>query len=273
MKLSIITPTKDSSQFIYDNLYSVFHQPITPHEVEQIIIDGGSEDNTLSIIDNFKSECGADIKILESKDDEGMYHAINKGMRLITGDVWSELNSDDVYLPCFHDIFDIFTKQPAFDAVYGNVDMISETGKFIHTLYLPKFDLEYLILKGYCLTILQPALFLRTSTIDKIGYFNLNYKYASDYDFCIRLGTHCKLKKLPYSFTQYRIHPKSITWGNSSRRQIQSAETKQISEYYIQNMPVIRKNILLKDINMYANQIHFNNLKYISSRLKQIFIS
>jgi len=271
MKLSVITPTKNSCAYIIPNLESV-HLLQSNLDIEHIIIDGNSEDSTLDIITEFKELYGADIKIVESKDDEGMYHAINKGMRLITGDVWSELNSDDMYYPGTVDkILSNFKNRPEIDVVYGNVDMVNELGKFIHTLYLPKFKLEYLILKGYCLTILQPAMFLRKSVIDTTGFFNTDYKYASDYDYCIRLGKNQKLIHIDHSLTKYRIHTGSITWGNSERRAIQTNETKEISNKYINDFNIKQKSILLDDITLYRNQLHKNNLPYIFKRLNEIF--
>jgi len=267
MNLSVITPTKNSIKYILDNLESVHLRQCV--DIEQIIIDGNSTDKTLALVEEFKSQHGANIKIVESNDDAGMYHAINKGMLLISGDIWSELNSDDVYYPKISNVLSEFNDD-SVDVVYGNVDMVDAMNMFIHTLYLPKFNLEYLILKGYCLTILQPAMFLRKSVIDKVGYFDTDYKYASDYDYCIRLAGLCNLKKLPYSLTRYRMHEESITWGSSERRAQQTLETKSISEKHRIKNDIFNHSILKDDARLYFNQLHFNNLPYIFKRLNEI---
>ena len=198
--ISIITPTKNSERYILDNLKSIhLHQNLYNINMEHIIVDGNSTDKTVNIIEQFKSKYNLNIKIIVNENDQGVYDAINKGMQYVSGDIWSVLNSDDMYYPTtLHSVINTFrTNLEGLDAVYGNVDMIDSNGKFIHTLYLPKFNLEYLILKGYCLTILQPALFLRNSVINKVRCFDTEYKYASDYDYCIRLGLNYNLKLMP----------------------------------------------------------------------------
>jgi len=274
--ISIITPTKNSEKYILDNLESVhLNQNLYNINIEHIIIDGNSTDKTMDIIEQFKDKYNTNINLIESKDDQGMYDAINKGMQNISGDIWAILNSDDVYNEnTLQLVINTFrNNQNDLEVVYGNVDMIDGNSKFIHTLYLPNFNIEYLVLKGYCLTILMPALFLRKSVIGKVGYCDINYKYASDYDYCIRLGLSCKLKRISQSLTKYRMHLGSITWGDGERRKIQTQETKDISNKYMSKLNIPQKGILFGDATMYLNQIHYNNLNYISVRIKEIMIN
>jgi len=274
--ISIITPTKNSEKYILDNLQSVhLNQNLHNINIEHIIIDGNSTDKTMDIVEQFKDEYNTNIKLIESKDDKGMYDAINKGICNITNDIWSVLNSDDMYSSnTLSLVLNEFKQNSLLDVVYGNVDMTDANDKFIHTLYLPKFNLEYLVLKGYCLTILQPALFLRKSVIDKVGYFNLDYKYASDYDYCIRLGMKCSLKHISKSLTKYRMHSDSITWGDTERRKIQTWETKDISNKWIIKMNLQRRSISFNDdVIMYLNQIHYKNFNYILTRVRQMIMN
>jgi|GEM_PF-358554 len=271
IKVSIITPSMNSEKYIENNLKSVHLQQKGDFSIEQIIVDGNSTDQTIEIVQKFKKEHNADIKLIRGKD-KSMYDAINKGIRAMDGDIWATLNTDDLYYPGLLDlVVKEFQEHTELDVVYGYPDMVDENGKFIYTLYLPEFDLDFLILKGYCVTILQPAAFFHKRVLDKVGYFDINYKYASDYDYCIRLGSKCKMKLIKKSFTQYRIHPDSITWGDEKRRSVQTEETLFISKKYIKQFGIRQQSIFLGNLKLYAYQIKLNNFRYILRRLYELF--
>lgn len=269
MKVSIITPSLNSEKYIENNLRSVHLEQKGDFLLEHIIIDGGSNDKTIDIIKNFKNKHCANIKIIQSKD-KSMYEAINKGLKVIDGDIWACLNTDDLYYPGIIDlVVKEFTEHAELDVVYGYPDMIDENGKFIYTIYLPNFDLDYLILRGYCLTILQPASFLHKRVLDKVGYFDINYRYASDYDYFIRVGSKCKMKLIPKSFMQYREHPNAITC-NKKTRTIQTEETLSISKKYIDKLGIKQRSIFIDNLKLYVRQIKFNNFGYMITRFNEL---
>lgn len=273
MKISIITPSWNSEKYIENNLRSVHLEQKGDFSIEHIIVDGNSTDKTIEIVQKFKEEHNANIKLIQGKD-KSMYDAINKGIKAMDGEIWACLNTDDLYYPEILEIVSKeFSENKELDVVYGYPDMIDEHGKFSYTLYLPDFDLDFLILKGYCLTILQPAAFFNKRVIEKVGYFDINYKYASDYDYCIRIGSKCKMKLIKKSFTQYRIHPDSITWGDEKRRSVQSEETATISRKYIKQFGIKERSLFFDNLNIYARQIKLNNFRYILKRLNEISIS
>lgn len=269
MKISIITPSRNSEKYIENNLKSVHLQQNGDFSIEQIIVDGNSTDRTIEIIEAFKEQHNANIKIIQGKD-KNMYDAINKGLKAMSGDIWACLNTDDLYYPGVVDLMvKEFNEFPEVDIVYGYPDMIDENGNFLHTLYLPKFNLDFLVLRGYCLTILQPASFLRRRVLDKVGYFYVNYNYASDYDYFIRVGANCKMKLVRKSFTQFRHHPNAITC-NADTRSIQTEETLSISKKYMDEFGIKQRSLLLDNLKLYANQIKPNNFRYIMVRLGDI---
>lgn len=269
MKVSIITPSFNSEKYIENNLKSVHLAHRGDFVPEQIIIDGGSTDRTIEIIKNFKEKSGANIKLLQGKD-KSMYDAINKGLGIMEGDIWACLNTDDLYYPGIIDlVVKEFNKNPEIDVVYGYPDMIDEMGNFLHTLYLPEFDLEFLVLRGYCLTILQPASFLRKRVLDKVGYFDIQYRYASDYDYFIRVGSACKMKLLRKSFTQFREHPAAITC-NQRTRTVQTEETISISKKYMEKFRIKQRSLLIDNIKLYLRQLRFKNLNYALVRIIEL---
>ncbi len=269
MKVSIITPSLNSGKYIENNLKSIHLGQKDDFSVEQIIIDGGSTDHTLNIINNFKTKYNANIKLIQGKD-KSMYDAINKGLKAMDGDIWACLNTDDIYYPgIINLVVKEFNKNPELDVVYGYPDMIDENGKFIHTLYLPKFDLEFLVLRGYCLTILQPASFLHKRVLDKVGYFDIAYKYASDYDYFIRVGSKCKMELVRKSFTQFREHPAAITC-NEKTRSVQTEETISISKKYMDEFKIKQRSLLLDNLKLYLRQVSFKNFRYMLKRTNEL---
>jgi glycosyltransferase involved in cell wall biosynthesis len=266
MKISIITPSRNSEKYIENNLKSVHFQQIGDFSIEQIIVDGNSTDKTIEIIEAFKKEHNANIKIIQGKD-KNMYDAINKGLKAMTGDIWACLNTDDLYYPGIVNLVaKEFNKSPEVDVVYGYPDIIDENGKFIHTLYLPKFNLDFLVLRGYCLTITQPASFLRRRVVEKIGYFDINYNYASDYDYFIRVGAECKMKMVHKSFTQFREHPDAITC-NKDTSSVQWDESIKISKKCINKFGINHRSLLFANLKLYLIQMRIKNLKYVLRRI------
>lgn len=122
MKVSIITATYNSAKTISDTLESLNAQ--TYPDIEYIIIDGGSKDNTLSLI---KSSCSR-VSVVVSEPDKGIYDALNKGILSATGDIIGFLHSDDffAYPDAVKDIVDAMHESNA-DAVYGDLNYISST--------------------------------------------------------------------------------------------------------------------------------------------------
>lgn len=270
MKISIITPSLNSEKYIESNLKSVhLQQKSGDFSIEQIIVDGNSTDGTIDIIKAFREKHNVNIIIIQGKD-KNMYDAINRGLGVMTGDVWACLNTDDFYYPeTLSLVAAELSSHSEIDVVYGYTDMINENGKFLHTLYVPDFDLSFLVLKGYCLTIQQPSSFLRRRVLDKIGFFDINYRYASDYDYFIRVGSVCDMKLIKKSFTQFREHPNSISFDNTTGS-AQTLESLSISEKYIEKYGIKKRSLPFENLIFYSKQLKSNNLKYIANRIREI---
>ena len=272
IKISIITPSLNSEKFIKKNLQSIHLKQKGRFTIEHIIVDGTSKDNTIKIINEFKKKYKANIKLIRGKD-KNMYDAINKGMKLVTGDVWACLNTDDQYIPgIFSTIVDEFKKQPETEVVYGSLEYVNEKGNFERKLYLPKFDVDFLILAKASANIYQPAAFLKKSVIKKVGFFNTKYNYASDYDYFIRVGLNCKLKQIEKPFTKFTLHDNSITWGNKKTATVQKKESEEISAKYVKIAGINKKSIKIKLFLHYLRQIKLKNLKYLFKRTIKKFV-
>ena len=173
LKISVITVTKNSEKFLKKNLSSVNSQSYKNYE--HIIIDGKSSDKTLDIIKKNKKK----IAYYESRKDKGIYDAMNKGIKKCTGDIIGILNSDDYY---YKDTLKIvnkyFNENKKIDFLFGSV--------FKHKL-LSGFYPEKIFWTFGFYTSHSVGFFIRRKSQNKLGFYNLKYKYSSDYDLFYRM--------------------------------------------------------------------------------------
>lgn len=191
MKVSIITATYNSEAFLEQTILSVLQQ--TYQNIEYIIIDGGSSDCTTDIINRYKNK----ISHFISEKDEGIYHALNKGIALATGDIIGFLHSDDFYTSTSaisHLVNKIQIKDA--DGVYANLYFVDRnnpnkiTRKWNSGDYSPNSFM-------YGWMPPHPTLFLKKHVYLKFGSFNLDFKTSADYELMLRF-IHKHQIKLTY---------------------------------------------------------------------------
>lgn len=181
MKISIITPTYNSGKTLRDTLESVLKQTYTNYE--HIIVDGASKDDTIQIIKENKEKYKGKLKYISEKDS-GIYDAMNKGIKIASGDIIGFLNSDDIYAneKVLEKIVNKF-KETNCDGTYANLVFMDE-----ETMAIPKRiwkEKRGKVENGWHPA--HPTLYLKKQVYDKIGMFNLKYKIAADFDFMIRM--------------------------------------------------------------------------------------
>lgn len=177
--VSIITPTLNSEKYIRDNIKSILTQ--TYSNIEHIIIDGGSTDNTIAVI----MEMDPNAVIL-SEPDEGISDAFNKGLRLAKGDIIAILNSDDYYADnqVIKKVVEMFTLKPEIMIIYGKVRFIdSDTEETLAIYYSEPFSLEKMKRE---LIIAHPSTFMRGKVYKEVGEFSLLYRICMDHDYLLR---------------------------------------------------------------------------------------
>jgi glycosyltransferase involved in cell wall biosynthesis len=180
IKFSIITVTKNSEKYLEKNILSLKEQIYKNYE--HIIIDSNSTDRTKKILKKYKSG----LKIL-SEDDNGLYDAMNKGIRLSSGEVIGILNSDDFYYPkALKIINDYFTKIPDIDFVFGST---IKYNKIMTGFYPWKIHWTF----GFYTTH-SVGFFIKKESQKKVGFYNTKFKYSSDYDLFYRMIVKKKMK-------------------------------------------------------------------------------
>jgi glycosyltransferase involved in cell wall biosynthesis len=200
-KISIITVTKNSEKFLEKNILSVNNQVFKNYE--HIIIDGGSTDKTLNIIHKHKNK----IKYFISEKDDGLYDAMNKGIKRCSGDIIGILNSDDIYYKdALKTVDRYFNKYSKIDFLFGSVYKY----KLLHGYFPKKIKWTF----GFY-TAHSVGFFIRKKSHKKVGYYNIKYRYSADYDLFYRLII--KKKMIGMATNKNEIFGKFRSGGLSSR--------------------------------------------------------
>jgi glycosyltransferase involved in cell wall biosynthesis len=181
MKVTIITVTFNSERTVENTIRSVLSQKYK--DKEYIIIDGGSTDSTVNIINKFRKKIN---KIVVEKD-QGVYDAINKGINLSKGLVISILHSDDIYKNAFvlSDVVKKFNYNQKNSIVIGDTSYLQKKFFFFKRYYSSSFFNHWMMRLGYSPP--HPSTFIRKNVYTKYGMYNNKYKIAGDFEFFLRV--------------------------------------------------------------------------------------
>lgn len=180
-KVSIITVCFNSARTIRNTIESVISQDYP--NIEYIIIDGGSSDETVAIVKEYADR----IAVIVSESDRGIYDAMNKGVALASGEIVGMLNSDDVYIN-EHVVSELMkTMQDAgADSVFADLVIVDpiDPGKVLRY-----YDSSYFTPSKFRFGWMpaHPTFFVKKSLYDKVGPYSLDYKISADYEMLIRL--------------------------------------------------------------------------------------
>jgi len=201
MKISVVTPSFNQGAYLEATLRSLLSQDYP--DLELIVIDGGSTDQSVEIIRRYASS----LSHWESERDRGQSHALNKGFAHVHGDIWSWLNSDDLLEPgVLRRIAEVFAQDPEAGVVYGDCIYVGEDGETV----IEKFPGEpYSRLRHLAHRfIAQPSCFFRTTMVPPAVREDL--QYCMDYDLWLGLSARgIRFRYVPEVFSRYRLHDQS----------------------------------------------------------------
>lgn len=226
-KVSIITVVYNGAGTIEQTIKSVLGQ--TYKNIEYIIIDGASTDGTQQIVEKYVDK----IAYYVSEKDEGLYYAMNKGIGKATGEIIGIINSDDWYdINAVKNIVGLFSKKDA-EVVYGNTIVVAEDGT------KKKNKAGVLQTLWYAAPFRHPSVFVKKSTYEQFGVFDINYLVASDYDLLLRFySENVRFEYIDEVIAYFRMGGLS-TVG----RKTGSEENYKISMSYVSKCPYEDKMI------------------------------
>ena len=203
MKVSIITATFNSAVTVRDTIESVLKQ--TYKDIEYIIKDGGSIDNTLDICREYESGFDGKMRIITS-NDKGIYDAMNQGFQAATGDVLMLINSDDLFAraDAVELVVKAFEEHSDVDGVYADLYYVSQNN-INNIVRVWKTGGQKPMRYGWLPA--HPTFYVRRECYEKYGYFNINYPLAADFELMLRYVEkyHIKLYYLQEHLVRMRL--------------------------------------------------------------------
>lgn len=222
-KITVVTPSYNQAEFLEPTIQSVLNQNYP--NLEYIIIDGGSTDGSMEIIQKYSDK----LAYWVSEKDKGQTYAINKGFHRATGEIVAWLNSDDEYCPgALETVARTFMNYENIDFVFGNRVSIDENGRVLRDDRHTRFSFSALVLYG--MIVSQPAAFWKRELFEKYGYLDESMRFCMDYEFFCRIGAHIKAKHIRKHLARFRRHPES---KSSTIIDIAYEERGQIRERYL----------------------------------------
>lgn len=207
--VTIITPSFNQGSFLERTMLSVLNQDWP--NIEYLIVDGGSTDNSVAIIEKYKDRLAWWV----SEQDSGQTEAINKGVRRAHGKYVTWLGSDDVLLPgAIRTMVEALEENPSAGMVYGSVVFIDGMDRVIKANSYTDMTLDKLLYHKHS-TIAQPSSLLRNETLHRAGLLDESLSYCMDYDLWIRLHKVAPSINLGDTvLSGYRLHADSKTVGS-----------------------------------------------------------
>jgi glycosyltransferase involved in cell wall biosynthesis len=222
-RFSIITPSFNQGEFIEKTIDSVLSQGYKNYEY--IIIDGGSDDNSVDIIKKYEKF----LAFWVSEKDDGQTCAINRGLKIANGQIVSWINSDDYYAPDTLEIINEYDLICSKDVYYGDYTLVNRN----EVAFLTKKEIPFkrdLLLHGVNF-IGQPSSFFKKDLLCKYGYLDESLNFMMDYEFWLRVAfKNASFQHIPANLAFYRYHSSSKTV--SSERSFHDEQKLIGKQYY-----------------------------------------
>ena len=197
--VSIVTPSYNQAQFLEETIQSVLAQEYP--SIEYILVDGGSTDGSLEIIQRYEER----FEWWISEPDKGQTDAINKGFLRAHGEILAWLNSDDSYVPgAIAEAVEFLQTHPQVGMVYGDANLVDVQGKVIGQF--PARQTNYARLRRGYVHIPQQATFFRANLWKRVGPLDPTFYFTMDYDLWVRLARVSLLHYHPRLWANFRLH-------------------------------------------------------------------
>lgn len=258
-KISIVTPNYNKGEFLEYTMKSVLSQNYP--NLEYIVIDGGSTDNSVDIIKKYKDK----LTYWVSEPDKGMYDAIRKGFSHATGEIMAWIGSDDMFHPnCFNIVAEIF-KNKDVNWLVGATTHFDMSGRCVAvhpSRYFSRVDL----LSGNYKWIQQESTFWRRGLYDKVGGLNATLRYAGDFDLWLRFTRFEKMYICPSLLGGFRLSNEgqlSLSVDKYEKEVLDSIKL----EFTEEDTKMLELDKRRKRIIRFVERLKLINVEYFRSRL------
>jgi glycosyltransferase involved in cell wall biosynthesis len=261
--ISIVTPSYNQGQFLEETIQSVLNQNYP--NLEYIIIDGGSTDNSVKIIRKYEDR----LAYWVSEKDRGQTEAINKGFKIATGELIAWINSDDYYCEnVFFRIAAFFSANPEIMLIYGNSYFVDEKGKI--TAFKPALPFNAFIIRHGGFLIHQPTVFLRRTVLKDVGYLNDSYHGVMDIEWYCRISERYKPVPLNIDVAMFRWHQASKSSSPSGSNHYLRSLNERIS-VTVKYSPILKPFFRLAPIITNELLVNISRCIKMYYRIKLVF--
>ncbi|MEB3294222.1 MAG: glycosyltransferase family 2 protein [Synechococcales bacterium] len=214
MKFTIVTPSYNKGAFIDRTIQSVLTQEDSAVELDYLILDNCSTDQTEDVLRQYESL--PQVRIFRRRD-RSQADAINNGWLQGQGEILAWLNADDVYLEsALTQVADYFQTHPEVMALYGEAVYLDEWDQVLKPVTnIRDYSPQNLLSHDF---ITQPATFLRREVFEQVGLLNIHYRYVFDWDYWIRVSQQYEFIRVPYYLAGYRVTGENLTTTGKQRR-------------------------------------------------------
>ncbi len=217
--VSIVTPVYNQCEYLEATMRSVLEQDYP--ELEYIVIDDGSQDESLLVAERIASEFPGRVTVL-SQSNCGQAATLNKGWAIAQGEILSYLSSDDCLLPhAISYMVDALQKKSEIGVAYCDFRLIDELGKTLRNVHTENFDSKRMTVNLICQP--GPGAFFRRGVFKHTMGWNKNLSQVPDFDFWLRATKVADFIRVPYTLAEYRIHE-----GSASFRQMSEIRAEEI---------------------------------------------
>jgi glycosyltransferase involved in cell wall biosynthesis len=267
-RISIVTASFNHAAYIEEAVLSVKNQNYP--NVEHIVVDDGSKDNSVEILKRWASTPGWEHLRWTQEHHCGPSAARNKGFRLATGDVIGWLDDDDRYRPgCFQTVAEAFCDFPELDILYGDSTWINQSGGVWRIRR--EIEFSHFVLRYHRVTYIPTiATFFRRRVIGDGNLLDERFDYAQDYEWFLRLAEKgYRFKHVPQLLGEYRWHPRSITSSQAGKQRQEHDEIAQIYSPILRRLPMG----LCRRLGLHALRTLAAGMRYSEKLLRGYYFS
>lgn len=255
--VSIVVPAYNHGEYVRDAIQSVLDQDYP--NIELIVIDDGSTDNTREILEEF-----GDKFRWETQPNAGQARTLNRGWSEARGELLGYLSADDVLLPgAVSTSVRHLLADPEIVLTYCNYNLLDSQSRIIRRVEAPRFDYREMIVKFVCPP--GPGVLFRRSAFEATGFWDDSLRLILDYEYWIRLALQGRFLKIPEVLAGFRVHEGSQTFARADERKSEEY-VRVLSDYFRSNgvPPEIRsaKDEALSNAYIFAASSHFRSARY-----------